>query len=143
VLLGNRSRADRLSMAETLKRDCGVRVSGASNAREFLEIAAREKPDLALLSVNLDESSPVGMETLRQFHEAHPKIPAVIVLDSAKREIVLDAARAGARGIFSRHEPLDSVCKCVRVVLKGRSGPPAATIVRADAISAPYHRTCE
>ena len=136
MLLGNRSRADRLSMAETLKRDCGVRVSGASNAREFLEIAAREKPDLALLSVNLDESAPVGMETLRQFHDAHPKTPAVIVLDSPKRELVLEAFRAGARGIFSRHESLDTLCKCVRVVFEGQVWATSREIrIALDALS--------
>jgi two-component system, NarL family, nitrate/nitrite response regulator NarL len=136
VLVGNRNRADRVSLAKTLKRDCRLRVSGASSAREFLEIAAREEPDLALLSVNLDESSPVGMATLRQFHHAHPKVPTVVFVDCPKRELVLDAFRAGARGIFSRHESLDTLCKCVRVVFEGQIWATSREIrIALDALS--------
>jgi two-component system, NarL family, nitrate/nitrite response regulator NarL len=61
-----------------------------------------------------------GMVALREFHEAHPHIPAVILLDSPKQEIVLDAFRAGARGIFSNHGSLEMLCKCVRVVYEGQ-----------------------
>jgi DNA-binding NarL/FixJ family response regulator len=76
------------------------------------------------------------METLRQFHDAHPKIPAVILLDFPKREIVLDAFRAGARGIFSRHEPLDSLRKCVRVVFEGQVWATSREIrIALDALS--------
>jgi len=39
--------------------------------------------------------------------------------------IVFDAFRAGARGIFSEYESLETLRKCVRVVLKVKSGPPA------------------
>jgi DNA-binding NarL/FixJ family response regulator len=60
------------------------------------------------------------MATLREFHEAYPAIPAVMLLDSPKREIVLDAFRAGARGIFSKHESLETLCKCVRAVYEGQ-----------------------
>jgi DNA-binding NarL/FixJ family response regulator len=42
------------------------------------------------------------------------------MLDSPKRELVLDAFRAGARGIFSKHEPLETLRKCVRVVFEGQ-----------------------
>lgn len=44
----------------------------------------------------------------------------MILVDSPKREIVLDAFRSGARGIFSKHESLETLCKCVRVVYEGQ-----------------------
>ncbi len=33
---------------------------------------------------------------------------------------MLDAFRSGARGIFSKHESLETLCKCVRVVYEGQ-----------------------
>jgi DNA-binding NarL/FixJ family response regulator len=136
VLVGNRNRTDRLLLLATLRRDPGLRVAGCANAHEFQEIAAREKPDLAILSANLDESSPVAMATLRQFHDAHPKVPTVVLLDSPKRDLVLDAFRAGARGIFSRHESLDTLCKCVRVVFEGQVWATSREIrIALDALS--------
>jgi DNA-binding NarL/FixJ family response regulator len=77
-------------------------------------------PDTVIISANLDDDPVGGMVTLREFHETHPQIPAVIMLDCPKREIVLDAFRAGARGIFRKHESLEMLCKCVRVVHDGQ-----------------------
>jgi len=136
VLVGDRNRTDRLLLLETLKRDPGLRVAGCANVQEFKELVAREKPDLAILSVNLDEGSPVAMATLRHFHDAHPKIPTVVLLDSPKRDLVLDAFRAGARGIFSRHESLDALCKCVHVVFEGQVWATSREIrIALDALS--------
>ena len=120
VLVGHGSRAERYNVAETLRREARFQVAGASGSEDFLEIAARDKPDLAILSAHLDDDPLGGLSTLRRFHDAHPLTPAVLMLDSPKRELVLDAFRAGARGIFSKHEPLDTLLKCVRVVYEGQ-----------------------
>jgi two-component system nitrate/nitrite response regulator NarL len=121
VLVGDNSRIHSHLLAEALERDHRLRIVGsASSSREFLEIAARQVPDAVIISANLDDDPLGGMATLREFHEAYPAIPAVMLLDSPKREIVLDAFRAGARGIFSKHESLETLCKCVRVVYEGQ-----------------------
>lgn len=121
VLVGDNSRIHCDLLAQALKRDDRLRIVGsASSSCEFLGIAARQLPDAVIISANLDDDPMGGMATLREFHEAHPQIPAVILLDSPKRELVLDAFRAGARGIFSKHESLEALCKCVRVVHEGQ-----------------------
>jgi len=45
---------------------------------------------------------------------------AVVLLDSSKREVVIEAFRAGARGLFTRHESLETLSKCVRRVYEGQ-----------------------
>jgi DNA-binding NarL/FixJ family response regulator len=121
VLVGDNSRIHSHLLAEALKRDPRLRIVGsASSSREFLEIAALQNPDVVIVSANLDDDPMGGMTTLREFHEAHPQIPAVILVDSPKRELVLDAFRSGARGIFSKDESLETLCKCVRVVYEGQ-----------------------
>jgi two-component system nitrate/nitrite response regulator NarL len=121
VLVSDNSRIHSHLLAEALKRDHRLRIVGsASSSPEFLEIAARQVPDAVIISANLDDDPLGGMATLREFHETYPQIPAVMLLDSPKRDIVLDAFRAGARGIFSEHESLETLCKCVRVVYEGQ-----------------------
>src|SRR5881409_3294847 len=39
---------------------------------------------------------------------------------SSKREIIVQAFRAGARGIFSRHESVETLAKCIRSVHQGQ-----------------------
>lgn len=121
VLVGDNSRIHSHLLAEALKRDPRLQIVGsASSSSEFLDIAARRLPDVVIISANLDDDPLGGMPTLRSFHEAHPQTPAVILLDSPKKEIVLEAFRAGARGIFSKHESLETLCRCVRVVYEGQ-----------------------
>jgi two-component system, NarL family, nitrate/nitrite response regulator NarL len=121
VLVGDNSRIDSHLLAEALRRDHGLQIVGCtSSSREFLEIATHTKLDVAIISASLDDDPRGGMATLRELHDIHPDFPAVLLLDSPKRELVLDAFRAGARGIFSKHESLETLCKCVRVVHEGQ-----------------------
>jgi DNA-binding CsgD family transcriptional regulator len=43
-----------------------------------------------------------------------------MLLDSCKRELVLDAFRSGAKGIFSKNDSLETLCKCVLSVHEGQ-----------------------
>jgi two-component system, NarL family, nitrate/nitrite response regulator NarL len=108
-------------LADALKRDPGLSVMGsATSSAEFLEAAALTSPRVVIVSAHLDDDPQGGLATLRQFHEVSPHVPSIIMLDSPKREVVLEAFRAGARGIFSEHESLDTLRKCVRVVFEGQ-----------------------
>jgi DNA-binding NarL/FixJ family response regulator len=121
VLVGDNSRIHSHLLAEALKRDPRLRIAGsASSSHEFLEMAARTNPDVVVISANLDDDPARGMAAGREFYETHPQTPCVMLLDSPKREFVLEAFRSGARGIFSKHEAPETLCKCVRVVFEGQ-----------------------
>jgi DNA-binding NarL/FixJ family response regulator len=121
VLVGDSSRIHSHLLAEALKRDPRLRIAGsASSSHEFLEMAARTNPDVVVISANLDDNPAGGMTALREFYETHPQTPSVMLLDSPKRELVLEAFRSGACGIFSKHESPETLCKCVRVVFEGQ-----------------------
>jgi DNA-binding NarL/FixJ family response regulator len=57
---------------------------------------------------------------LRQLRAAYPGILGIMLLDSSKKEAVLQAFHAGARGIFSRHDSVESLSKCIRSVYEGQ-----------------------
>jgi two-component system, NarL family, nitrate/nitrite response regulator NarL len=121
VLIGDQDRTRAPLIGDALSRDRGLRVIGATgSSREFLELAAHCAPHVAILSETLDEDSNLGTATLRQFHASYPQVPVIILLESYKREAVVEAFRSGARGIFSTQESVANLCKCVRAVHDGQ-----------------------
>ena len=85
-----------------------------------METVKLHKVDVVVLSSNLDEEPLRGFEVLRQLRASNPHILAIMLLDSSKREMVLQAFRAGARGIFSRHDSVEILSKCIRSVREGQ-----------------------
>jgi len=72
------------------------------------------------MSASLDGEPLRGFEVLRQLRAAHPGLFGIMLLDSSKKEAVLQAFHAGARGIFSRHDSVGSLSKCIRCVYEGQ-----------------------
>ena len=121
VLIGENTRIHSQLLAEALRRDPRIQVVGAvCSADEFLSLARQRAPQVALLSAALDEDASRGLITLRDFHQLHPHVPAVVLLESCKKELVLDAFRSGARGIFSKNDAPEALCKCVLSVHAGQ-----------------------
>lgn len=121
VLIGENTRIHSQLLADALRRDPRIQVAGAvCSADEFLSLAGQRAPQVALLSAALDEDAARGLATLREFHQAHPHVPAVVLLESCKKEMVLEAFRSGARGIFSKNEAPEALCKCVLSVHAGQ-----------------------
>ena len=112
VLVADNTRMHTQLLAEALRRDRRLEVIGsASHSRDLLEAVTTHKIHVVVLASNLDEEPGRGLEVLRELRHSHPDTHAVILLDSSKREAVVEAFRAGARGLFSR---------CVRTVHEGQ-----------------------
>jgi DNA-binding NarL/FixJ family response regulator len=108
-------------LADALRRDSQLEViSSLSRSEEIIEAANLHKFDVVVISANLDEEPLRGFEVLRHLRTLNPAIRAVMLLESSKREIILRAFHAGARGIFSRHESVETLSKCVRSVHHGQ-----------------------
>src|SRR5215469_3065140 len=87
VLVGENSRIHSNLLAEALKRDHRLLIVGsASSSHEFFESAALQTPDVVIINALFDDDPLGGMATLREFHEGYPTTPAVILLDSPRRE---------------------------------------------------------
>jgi DNA-binding NarL/FixJ family response regulator len=121
VLVVDNTRIHTQLLADALSRDRGLDVnSGDSDSHSLIAAAVAHKTDVLLISSNLDEEPHRAFEVLRELRASHPQIRAVVLLDSSKRDFILHAFRAGARGIFSRHDSVESLCKCVRTVHEGQ-----------------------
>jgi DNA-binding NarL/FixJ family response regulator len=121
VLVADNTRIHTQLLADALKRDHGLNVMSAdSDSQGLIATALAHKVEVLVLSSNLDEEPHRAFEVLRELGASRPPIRAVLLLDSSKRDLILRAFRAGARGIFSRHESVESLCKCVRSVHEGQ-----------------------
>src|SRR5207245_9332898 len=87
-----------------------------STSRELLDSIAKLPLDVAVISSNLDGEPSGGFEVMRELRTLRPAVRGVMLLDSSKAEAVVKAFRAGAKGVFSKNEPLKSLCKCIRCV---------------------------
>jgi DNA-binding NarL/FixJ family response regulator len=121
VLVADDSRIHTQLLGDALRRDRYLEIiSPPARSRDFVEAVKTQRVSVVVLSANLDEEPLRGFEVLRQLRAACPGILGVMLLDSSRKEAVLQAFHAGARGIFSRHEPVESLSKCIRCVYDGQ-----------------------
>jgi two-component system nitrate/nitrite response regulator NarL len=121
VLVADDTRIHTQLLADALRRDPELDViTPPARSRDFIETIRLHKVDVIVLSSNLDEEPLRGFELLRQLRASDPGILAIMLLDSSKRETILQAFRAGARGIFSRHDSVETLSKCIRSVREGQ-----------------------
>jgi len=106
-------------LADGIERIGQLRAFSASTPADVFEAAAQGQVDVAVISSTLDEPGR-GFEVLRNFRSLHPDLPAIMLLESSKRDIVIQAFRAGARGVLGRHASLADLCKCIHCVYEGQ-----------------------
>jgi two-component system, NarL family, nitrate/nitrite response regulator NarL len=108
-------------LAGALQRDSGLEVTSSLwDSRGLAEAIHAQNFDVIIISSNLGEEPLRGFEALRELRAMQPGIRVVMLLDSSKRETILEAFRAGARGIFTRNQSVDVLVKCVRRVHEGQ-----------------------
>lgn len=62
-----------------------------------------------------------NLSILRWLRVSHPKVAPVMLVESDDRSLVVNAFRAGARGIFLfNHTPFRLLCKCITSVSQGQ-----------------------
>jgi len=102
-------------------------------------------PDVLLISENLDQSPGGGLEVLTEVRSQRPDLKAVVLLDSSAHENVVEAFRSGARGVFSRNQPVKTLCKCITVVNDGQiwaNTRELGFLLEALSVTPPLSRTC-
>ena len=96
-------------------------AASATTAQEVLEVVQSADVDIALINATLADGPLSGLGVLRQIRECSPEVKSVILLDSHQRNMVVDAFRVGARGVFSLSQSgFKALCRCVEQVHAGQ-----------------------
>ena len=120
-MVADSSRIHTQLLSEALQRDPELDVvDWNADPRGLLAAAMAGDVNVLAVSSALDGHPARGLDTLRELRAACPGIRAVVLLDSRKPEAILDAFRAGARGVFNRDSSIEMFCKCIRSVHQGQ-----------------------
>ncbi len=108
-------------LASALERDKRFQVlDPVSDARGMIAAVAKEKPAVVVISAELDDDPRKGLEVARELYTMRSETRVVMLLDASERTQVIEAFRAGARGVFCRSESLKSLAKCIHCVYSGQ-----------------------
>jgi len=117
--------ADRLSahlIADGLMRgrhDIAV-VAVSNSSTETIRELEKSQPDIALISAHLEDGRLRGYHVLQSVQVLSPKTITIMLIPDPERELVVDAFRGGARGVFCRLESIKLLSKCIRTVHEGQ-----------------------
>lgn len=122
VLIADADRMSAQLIADGLTRGrqnivvVGVAVSSA----EAIRALERNEPDVALMNVHLEDGQMKGYHVLQYIPLVSAKTMAIMLLPTSDRDLVVDAFRGGARGVFCRLQPIKLLPKCIRIVYEGQ-----------------------
>jgi two-component system nitrate/nitrite response regulator NarL len=122
-----------LLVADSSSMDCQLLKSALARSRspfrvvacavsqaEIVSSVSSGSVDIALISESLQNGPLTGFGVLSELHNRFPKTSVILLLKSAPDDLVVDAFRAGARGVFCRAEPLPALYKCINAVHQGQ-----------------------
>jgi DNA-binding NarL/FixJ family response regulator len=104
-------------LAQALSKDSRFQVTVVAGAVQVMSAGAHA--DVGVINAELGSGVDEAMRMTRTFSERYPNVRLIILMDAPSREMVVDAFRCGASGVFSRSQPVDDFLKCVDRVSQG------------------------
>ncbi|MGA8729748.1 MAG: response regulator transcription factor [Terracidiphilus sp.] len=96
-------------------------VSIVTTTQEVLDAAKSKAVDVVLIRTTLADGPLSGFGALRQLREHSPEVKPIVLLDKADSTLVVDAFRAGARGVFCTSQAdFKALCRCVERIYEGQ-----------------------
>ena len=121
VLVADSSRIHTELLADALRHDPQLNViKWDSDCRTLVKTILSSDVDVLIISATVDGRQSDGLEIVRQLHTLRSQVRAIVLLDSHKSESILDAFRAGAKGVFSRDGGPEMLGKCVHCASQGQ-----------------------
>ena len=111
---------DLLSMAFSAVPDRFHVVGTAFTAADILEQVREHRPSVAIISDTLADGPLSGLRILPEVRKAHPETRILLAMSSSDRELVIEAFRFGADGVFCRNSPFYMLCKSVDALVAGQ-----------------------
>ncbi len=108
-------------LAEAIQHGHNFRVIGcATSAAEIISAVAKSQPDVAVISIRLQDDAVAGLRALRKLRTSHTRSRVVMLLDTDERELVIEILRNGASGIFCRTGFFKDLRKCIERIRDGQ-----------------------
>ena len=120
VLVADSNLTQSQLLSSALRRKPGIKVNCCRGELPDCVQALRSVPaDVVLLGGGATDHKQLA--TLRSLHASHPQVGLILLVDSYDRNLVVEALRAGARGLFCRaSQQFQALCRCISVVHQGQ-----------------------
>ena len=121
VLVADTNQTQSQLLSSALRRQPSLSVTCChSDLSDCLQAMRSTPADIVLLADD-PADHPRLIETLRNLHANYPQTGLILLLDNYDRGLVVNAMRAGARGLFCRAcQPFRALCRCITVVHEGQ-----------------------
>jgi len=121
VIVADFNRMDCQLLADTIRRQKSFRVVGcATSSTEAISGVCKSQPHIALVSTRLRDGLFAGLLVIQKLRTLQSTSRAVMLLDDDDPELVVEAFRTGARGIFCRTGTSAALRKCLQCVRNGQ-----------------------
>ncbi|MBI5651112.1 MAG: response regulator transcription factor [Chloroflexi bacterium] len=120
VVLADDHAVVRKGIREFLEEDPAIRVvAEASDGADAVVCVAREKPDVAVLDIQMPKMN--GMDATRQIKKEFPGTRVLILTAYDDDPYIFAALQAGANGYLLKTASSDEICRAVRAIAAGES----------------------
>jgi two-component system nitrate/nitrite response regulator NarL len=102
-----------------LRNRCSIVASVCSTAK-ILAALQEHRPQVAIISCDLLDGPQAGIRILPKIRSSFPSPKILVAMGSSDRELVVDAFRFGADGVFCRNDLFDVLCKAIEVISRGQ-----------------------
>jgi DNA-binding NarL/FixJ family response regulator len=107
-------------LVDALLRSKRYDAVAAATPEEVIQAVDRERFDVVLISTSFSQDALDGLRFVGEFRNLHREVSIVVLLDALERNLVVEAFRCGARGVFCRSGSFQALCKCILCVHEGQ-----------------------
>ena len=120
VLVADSNLTQSQLLSSALRRKTGMNVTSCrGELSDCVQVLRSASVDVVLLGGGAPDDNQI--DTLRSLHASHPQVRLIFLLDSYDRNLVVNAVRAGVRGLFCRAcQPFRALRRCISVVCEGQ-----------------------
>jgi two-component system, NarL family, nitrate/nitrite response regulator NarL len=121
VLVADGNAIESELLARAIGRDRRFIVVGSSvKSADLHDLASERCPDVLLVTPSLEDAPNAGLDVLADFRTSYPRLKTVVLLESSEPDLVVQAFRLGAQGVFSKNLPVKILAKCIERVQEGQ-----------------------
>jgi len=95
-------------------------IAVSNTSEETIYELERKQTDIAVINAHLDDGPLTGYQVLQQLQALGLKTTTIMMIPDSERDLVIDAFRGGAKGVFCRLQPVKMLSKCIRTVHNGQ-----------------------
>jgi DNA-binding NarL/FixJ family response regulator len=92
----------------------------ATTQEEVILLLDDGRFDVVLIATTFSPDPSDGLRFVNEIRDLRREVSIVVLLDTLERNLVVEAFRSGAQGVFSRSDSFQALCKCILCVHEGQ-----------------------